>query len=373
MLDLEPAAEHLAVAEVSRNIGLELLSPAARDAEAARAVPAAVWKSLLESGLTVPVPEERGGGGVPDTLTQMIAIENLAYGDPGIALASAWSGGAAFLLGRHASADHDDLITALVSDQDARGSIALYEGFGRAPSEFATTVTVQSDGSVKVVGRKVGVPFAAEAANLIVVGSDAATGKLRAVIVASGTPGVLVEANPGNLALDAAGTASVSFDVSVPAANLVGGADADSQALAGTVERIRLVTAAVQIGMAQRAIDYASNYAVDRIAFGRPISSFQGISFPLAEAQMRVAELRLELSEVATGLENEPFSDHSVAVTRLVNYAGEVASESTRNAVQTLGGHGFIIDHPVELWYRSAAALAALDFDLNHSSFQAAL
>ncbi len=62
-----------------------------------------------------------------------------------------------------------------------------------------------------------------------------------------------------------------------------------------------------------------------------------------------------------------------MAVTRLVNQAGEVAAESSRSAVQTLGGHGFILDHPVELWYRSAAALAAVDFDLNHSAFQPAI
>jgi alkylation response protein AidB-like acyl-CoA dehydrogenase len=372
MLELEPAEDLAAVAEVARSIGLDVLSPAARQAETARAVPAAVWKALLDSGLTVPVAEDRGGGGVLDTMTHMLAVENLAYGDPGIAVAAAWSGAAAFLLGQHGTGDHDALLARLLTDPDARGSVALYEGFGRAPAEYATTVTVDADGT-RVRGRKVSVPFAALAGNVIVVGNDATSGKLRAVVVPTGAPGVLVEPNPGGLALDAAGIGSVSYDVSVPSTNLVGGADADSRALAQSVERIRLIIAAVQIGTAQRAIDYASRYAVDRIAFGRPIASFQGISFLLAEAQMRVAELRLEISDIAARLDTEPFEDLSDAVSRLLSYAGEVGAETTRNAVQTLGGHGFIIDHPVELWYRSAAALAALDFDLNHSSFQPAL
>jgi alkylation response protein AidB-like acyl-CoA dehydrogenase len=372
MLELEPAEELAAVAEVARSIGLDVLSPAAREAETARAVPAAAWRALLDSGLTVPVAEDRGGGGVLDTMTHMLAVENLAYGDPGIAVAAAWSGAAAFLLGRHGTLDQDALLSRLLTDPDARGSVALYEGFGRAPAEYATTITVAGD-SARVAGRKVGVPFSARAESFIVVGNDAASGTLRAVVVRAGTPGVLIEPDLGGIAIDAAGIASVSYDVSVPSTNLVGGADADWRMLAQSVERIRLISAAAQIGTAQRAIDYASRYAVDRIAFGRPIASFQGISFPLAEAQMRVAELRLELRVIATRLDTDPFEDLSDAVSRLVSYAGEVGAETTRNAVQTLGGHGFIIDHPVELWYRSAAALAALDFDLNLSSFQPAL
>jgi alkylation response protein AidB-like acyl-CoA dehydrogenase len=372
MLDLEPAEEHLAVAEVAKSIGLELLSPAARAAEAQGGVPQSVWNSLLGSGLTVPVPEERGGGGVPDTITQMVAIENLAYGDPGITLAAVWSGAAAFVLARHASPDQDALLSALVGNPEARGSLALYEGFGRSPKEFATTVSVDGD-TVTVAGTKVGVPFAAAAENIIVVGRDARTGALRAVNVPRATPGVDVHANPGYLALAAAGTVSVTFDVSLSTANLIGGVDVDSQSLASTVERIRLAGAAVQAGTAQRAIEYAARYAVDRIAFGKPIASFQGVSFPLAEAQMRVDQLRLEIAEVAGGLETEPGEDFTLPVTRVVSYANEVAAESTRNAVQTLGGHGFIRDHPVELWYRSAAALSTLDFDPSFSSFSAAL
>jgi alkylation response protein AidB-like acyl-CoA dehydrogenase len=372
LLDLEAAEEHLAVAEVSKNIGLELLYPAARDAEAARSVPQGVWRALLDTGLTVPVPEELGGGGVPDAITQMIATENLAYGDPGITLAAVWSGAAAFLLSRHASTEQAQLLADLVGNPDARGALALYEGYGRAPWEYQTTVAVQADGSVKVTGHKVSVPFAAEVENIIVVGLDATSGALRAVLVPAAA-GVTIEENPSNLALDATSAVSVSFDVTVPVANLIGGPDADAQTLATTVERIRLLVAAVQVGTAQRAIEYAAHYATERIAFGKPIAAFQGISFPLAESQMQLEELRLEIYEVAACLETEPGQDFSSAVTAVVNYAGEVAAEATRTAVQTLGGHGFIKDHPVELWYRSAAALSALDFDPTYSSFQPAL
>ena len=226
MLDLTPADEHLAVADVARAMGLELLSPAAREAEAAGAVPAALWKSLLDSGLTVPVSEERGGDGEPDTLTQMIAIENLAYGDPGIALAAAWSGAAAFVLGRHGSAEPDGLLSALLSDPAARGSIALYEG------DRAGAVGVRDHGQREhrrhraCAGPQGRRAVRRIASDFLVVGR-AADGKLSVIVVPNGTPGVIVEPSPGHLALDAAGARSVSFDVTVPAVNLVGGPGAE--------------------------------------------------------------------------------------------------------------------------------------------------
>jgi alkylation response protein AidB-like acyl-CoA dehydrogenase len=371
MMDLEPADEHIAVAEVARGIGLDLLSPAARQAETDAAVPDGVWKTLTETGLTAPVPEEFGGGGVPDTVTQMIAVENLAYGDPGITLAALGSGAAALVLARHGSPHQTGLLRALVRDPGSRGAVALYEGHGRAPGEFATTIGVTAEG-LHIRGRKVAVPFAAAADPLIVVGADPATGGLRAAIVPSSGPGVVIEADDRGLALDAMAAATVSFDVTVPVQNLVGGPD-DAETLANTIGRIRLSVAAVQVGTAQRAVDYAAKYATERVAFGRPIAGFQGVSFPLAEAQIRIQEARLEIAEVATLLDGDESGNPEEAVTRVVNYASEVAAEATRDAVQTLGGHGFIVEHPVELWYRSAAALSTVDFDPLCSSFEPAL
>lgn len=178
-----------------------------------------------------------------------------------------------------------------------------------------------------------------------------------------------VEGAGRGLALDAAALATVSFDVPLPASAAVG----DGDALAGTVDRLRLAVAAAQVGTAMRAVEYASKYATERVAFGRPIAGFQGVAFPLAEALMRIHEVRLEVTEAAVLLDADRYAEAAQAVTRAVNYAGEVATEATRTAVQTLGGHGFIAEHPVEIWYRAATALAAIDFDPLRSSFAPAL
>jgi len=372
MIYLEQPEEIEEIAELAKSIGDELISPAARDAEREGAVPKEVWSRLFETGLTVPVPEELGGGGIPDALTFLAAVENLAYGDPGIALASFWSGSAALFIARHGSADQKALLSALASNPDARGSVAAYEGFGRNPSEYETTIAVEGD-QVRVVGRKVGVAFAASADPLIVVGRDPGTGALRAVVLTSAHEGVTVEhAGPG-LALDAAQLATLTFNVTVPVAALLGGVDVDSVGLRASVNQFRIFAASAALGAGQRAVEYAAKYATERVAFGVPIASFQGVSFPLAEALMRLDAARLELNDLALAVEEGSPDGTEDRTAQAVGYATESAVQATRDAVQTLGGHGFIEDHPVELWYRSTAALASLDFDPARTPFAARL
>jgi alkylation response protein AidB-like acyl-CoA dehydrogenase len=371
-MHLQPNEEHEAVAELARSIATEILAPSAREAEHDQAIPKEVWNKLFESGLTVPIPEELGGGGVPDAITQLIAVENLAHGDAGIAMAAVWSGAASALIARHGTVAQTDQLRIAASNADARGAVAVFEGFGRSPAELATTITVDGT-SVHVAGRKVGVAFAATADPLVVVGRDAQDGRLRAVVLTSSTSGVSVDEVSRSIALDAAATSSVTFDVTVTTDALLGGVDADGNALTISIQQLRLLTAAALIGTAQRAIEYAADYATTRIAFGKPIAGFQGISFPLAEAVMQLDASRLEIKDVAQRLADGVNGALENEVAYAVGYAAELALTATRDSVQTLGGHGFIRDHPVELWYRSAAALAALDFDSTRSPFEPAL
>lgn len=374
MINLVPDEELTEVGALARSIGDELLYPAARDAERDRAVPADVWHKLFETGLTMPVPEEHGGGGVPDPLTLLAAVENLAHGDPGIALAAVWNGAAAQLIAEHGTPEQQQLLSRLASDPTLRTAVASYEGFGRGPSEYATTVTVDGD-SVRVVGTKHAVAFAAVADPVIVVGVDVATGAQRAVVVPAGTPGLTVGTEPGRIALDAAQAASIGLDVTLPVSALLGGAGAgaDAAALTTSVQQLRLLAAAAAVGTAHRATEYAAQYATTRIAFGQPIAAFQGVAFPLAESLIRIEAARLELADAVLTLLADPVGDHEDAVAQAVTYALSVGTQATRVAVQTLGGHGFIKDHPVELWYRSAAALSALDLDTSRAPFTAAL
>jgi alkylation response protein AidB-like acyl-CoA dehydrogenase len=373
MMELDLEDEQLAVRDLARSLARGVVAPAAREAEATGTLPASVWAALVDSGLAVGVPEQHGGGGIPGCLTQLVAIEELAAGDPGIAVAMAWAGAAALLIGTCGTpAQQDAFFSAFAADPTRRGAAALYEGFGRAPTEYETRVSAGADGSWSVTGAKVAVPFAGSAPTLVVVGTDGR--RLRAAVIEPGAAGVTVAPGPadGSLALGVAGLGSVRFDHRFPSDALLGGADGDDAPLSAAIGRLRLVPAAAAIGCARRAVEYAADYANQREAFGRAISSFQGVSFLLAEAAMRIQAARLELWDVAARIDEGQLHTEAT-VSRAVNYAGAVAAESARDALQVLGGHGFITDHPVERWYRSTATLSTIDFDPACTAFAPAL
>ncbi len=375
MFDLDVSDERIAVRDLGRSLGLDVLSPAAKDAERTRSVPSSVLGALHETGLTVLIDEAFGGGGVPDVGTHMIAVEALAYGDPGITVAALWAGaGARFVSGCATPEQAASLLPHLATDRTATAAVALYEGFGRAPSEFTTTIAECPDGTWRVRGRKLCVANADGAVALIVVGVDPSNGRLRAALLTGPTrhSGVVVMQDDERLALGAARTFTVTVDATVHDDDLLGGPHTAPGALELAVGWFRLLLAAAQCGTAQRATDYASKYATERIAFGKPIATFQGVSFLLADSAIRIGAARLEMLDAAAHLEAGSARSED-SVTKAVNYCGVVATTATRDAIQVLGGHGFITDHPVELWYRSSAAMSVLDHDPLLSNFEPAL
>jgi alkylation response protein AidB-like acyl-CoA dehydrogenase len=375
MFDLDVSDERLAVADLGRGLAMDVLSPAAKRAERERAIPAEVRRSLHETGLTTLVGEAFGGGGIPTIGTHMVAVEAMSYGDPGLTVAALWAGAGAILLGQCGTADQTKAyLPTLATDASASSVVALYEGFGRSPSEYTTTINQTAAGRWRVSGTKLAVPHVPDAGSMIVVGNDPGDGRMRAVIFPNPAsyPGVTVTADDERIALGAAPTSTVIVDAEVGADQLLGGAEADSETLNRAVGWVRLMVAAAQCGTAQRATDYASKYATERIAFGKPIATFQGVSFMLADSAMRIGVARLEMLDAAAHLDEQLLGSEGV-VSRAVNYCGVVGTNTTRDAIQVLGGHGFITDHPVELWYRSSAALSVLDHDPLLSNFEPAM
>lgn len=374
MADFSLTDEQRYVAELASSLADEVVSPAARDGELAGSISADVWKRLLDTGLSVPVAEEYGGAGVADPLTQLIFTERLAQGDAAIASAVTWTGSAALLIGDLGTRQQrETLLPAFVADLTVRAAVALHEGFGRTPAEYLTSFEREGD-SWRIRGRKVAVPFGGDAAPLLVVGIEPAADRtLVAVLPSAGTSGITATSSTGNLGFEAAPVATLDIDALVDQDAILGGPEANPEAITRSVSHVRLQTAALAVGCGQRAVDYAADYAKGREAFGRPIASFQGVAFLIADAQMQLDAARLEISEAASRLDNGDLADIERATTLAVNYAGRIAAFATRDAVQILGGHGFITDHPVERWYRQAATLAAIDFDPSISAFTPAL
>lgn len=190
-------------------------------------------------------------------------------------------------------------------------------------------------------------------------------------VVPGGTPGLEMVRKLDKLGCRASHTAELRFDgVRVPAANLLGGDEKlehklanareaqkdgkrSSSATLGTFEQTRPMVAAQALGIARAALEYTTEYANRREAFGGPIMDNQGIAFPLADLAMQIDAARLLTWRAswmaATGV---PFNRGEGSMSKLA--ASEVAVKTTERAIQTLGGWGYISDHPVEKWYRDA-------------------
>jgi acyl-CoA dehydrogenase len=365
---LDLSAEQEAIRELAGSLAREVLRPAAEQAEEQRGLPPAVASAFGGSGLCASVPEAYGGQGTIDALTGVLVAEALGHGDPGTALGLLAPGLAATFIDLCGDEQQRARWLPAFAAEGAigHGRVLLYEGFGRPATQPRTTARGTVDGWV-LDGRKDAV-VNPSGAGLSVVVADGEEGELGAFVFEGAPAGLSIDrddASSGKLGLDAAPTAAFSLrDAALPAhARLAaGGGDAVLRAIA----RFRLTVAAIAVGTAAASFDYASGYANERIAFGKPISSFQAIAFMLVDMRMDIDVARLAVWEAACAAEDEGTTVDSLGrlTDRAVSGALDVAVRSTRDGIQVLGGHGYLADHPLERWYRAASTLSCMDFDL---------
>lgn len=342
----------------------ERLRPIAADAEKARAVPEDVLTELHGMGVLNPVDEEYGGQGVLDPVAWVLSLEELAVGDPGIAYHVAESSQAGFVLsgGENESA-RTKYLSMLAARPAVRTSTWLFEDFGRGTAELACTASRTGSGWT-LTGRKTSVLAPGCADITVIVAKEAESDRLLAFACGDEiNDRIRVERDDredGKCGMIAVHSGCVSFErLELPESALI----ADGSALLRALALHRLSLAAVAVGTAEAAFAYAVDYAKQRIAFGNRIADYQGVSFPLANLAMAIQAARLTMWEAAGEFHTADHDVLEVRASRALVDATTVAVRATRDSINTLGGHGFLTDHPVERWYRAAITLAAVDFD----------
>jgi alkylation response protein AidB-like acyl-CoA dehydrogenase len=186
--------------------------------------------------------------------------------------------------------------------------------------------------------------------------TDRENRRTSAFVVEKDTPGF----DPGQLehklGIKGSPTGSPSFtDVRVPEENLIGGEGNGLRVALGTLERTRLGAAAQAVGIAQGATDYANAYAKERVAFGKPINQLQAIQFKLADMEAGTAAAR-ELLYKACSMADRP--ERPADLGKWTSMAKLIASDNamkvTVEAIQVLGGYGYVNEYPVERMMRDA-------------------
>jgi alkylation response protein AidB-like acyl-CoA dehydrogenase len=205
-------------------------------------------------------------------------------------------------------------------------------------------------------GSKCFVPLADRASHFLVVARQG--DRLDAFIVPRDAAGLTISDAERNLGLKALTTGTLTLEgVRVAERDRLGGAHGAD--VARLLNQCRVGLAAVLTGLSRAVLEYCVPYAKERVAFGEAIARKQSIAFRLAEMHMEVESMRWMIWKAAGDLERGRDATRSTHLARL--YANEKAMWIADNGVQVLGGHGFIREHPVEMWYRNARTLSVLE------------
>lgn len=356
--------EQRELVQLARDFARSELRPIAAKYEESWELPRDLLAKAASLGLlSYSLPEQYGGGGV-DPITSAMVMEEVTWGDPGLAtlLGSAQLFGGGLLAAGATQAQLDEWLTLMCRPEGAIGAIAFSEP--HAGSDFASIrASAVRDGDEWVInGEKTWITGGGTFADAMLVfartGGEGAGG-ISTFIVEGSRPGVSAQ-KLVLMGLRSSYTGSIFFDdVRVPADRLVGGEGAGFSNAMGFFAHSRPQVAAAAIGIARAAYEYAVQYANERTAFGKPIIARQGVSFMLADMGMKIEAARALTWRACDAVRRG--EDPGLIGSYAKAFASDVAMEVTTNAVQVLGGAGLSTDHPVERWMRDAKVLQIVE------------
>ena len=355
MISFDMTEEQKMIVEAVSKFAVDEVREAARECDEAGHIPKELIDTAWEFELIAShVPEEYDGFGEHSALTGVLVAEELAYGDLSIALHAMAPGLAAFpILEGGTDAQKQAYLPLFCTETFKPATAALVEPrYDFDPYELATTAALKGDGYA-LNGQKCYVPLAADADLLLVWAAE--NGATQGFILPQGTPGLEIGETEKNMGIKALATYELALnDCRVPQANKLGGeAGCDFDRI---LNHSRVALAAMAVGVARGAYEYAREYAKERHAFGEPIASRQAIAFMLAEMAIEVDATRLMAWEAAWKLDRGEDATKECYLAK--TYADDMVLTVTDGAVQVLGGYGYIRDYPVEMWLRNGRGFA---------------
>ena len=340
------------------------LRPIAREWDEREDCPPELLAKAAALGLTShAIPAEYGGGGV-SAVTASLVAEELSWGCAGLA---APIGATMFpvrpLLRAGTEEQRQRWLPRLASEDGCLAAIAFTEP-GAGSDVAGIQATARREGEEYVLnGEKCYVTNGGIAELTIVFAK--LDGAITAFLVEAGDPGVSAGRKEPKLGLRSSYTGSILFDdARIPADRLLGDEGEGFAIAMDFFLHSRPQVAASAVGIARAAFEYATAYACERQAFGKPLLAKQGVSFKLADMAIGVEAARLLVWRAAAALDSPSHrqSDDPGLLGSLAKaFAADTAMSVTTDAVQVLGGAGIMRDHPVEKWLRDAKVLQIVE------------
>ncbi|MEN1969981.1 acyl-CoA dehydrogenase family protein [Lentibacillus sp. N15] len=360
-MNFELTKEQIMIKKMVRDFAESVIKPRAIEIDKEATFPVDIFEQMGELGLLgIPFPEQYGGSG-GDTISYALAVEEIARvcGSTGLSYAAAVSLGASPIY-YFGTEEQKTTFLQPLAQGTALGSFGLTEpNAGSDAGGTKTTAIIDGDDYI-INGEKCFITNANYAKTIIVT---AVTGKdhrgknvISAIIVPADAEGVTTKNNYDKMGVRGSDTAEIVLDnVRVPRGNLLGDPEKGFKQFLHTLDGGRISIGSLGLGIAQASLEKALAYAKERQQFKQPISNFQAIQFKLADMAMEV-ELARNMVHKAAWLKDQgkPFTKEA-AFAKL--YATETAVRSANQAIQILGGYGYMREYEVERYLRDAKLL----------------
>jgi len=359
---LLPTEEAHDLLDLTAELADRELAPQAAGYEERAEFPSAALKTLGRAGLLgLPYPEEFGGGGQPYEVYLQV-IEELARRWLAVAEAVSVHTLACYPMFAYGTDSQRKRHLPDMVGGNQLGAYCLSEPQGGSDAAALATKARREGDEYVVDGTKAWITHAGRADfyNVFVRTGGPGAGGVSCLFVDGDTAGVVAQAPEKTMGLRASPVAQIVFDgARVPADRILGAEGGGFKIALAALDGGRLGIAACAVGLGQAALDYATAYAREREQFGGPIIDLQGVGFMLADMATKVSAAR------ALTLYAARLRDHgqlySIEAAKAKLFATDVAMAVTTDAVQVLGGYGYVAEHPVERYMREAKVLQIVE------------
>ncbi|MEV4705092.1 acyl-CoA dehydrogenase family protein [Actinoplanes sp. NPDC049316] len=356
-----PSDEAYELLGLTREIAEGELVPRAAPYEERGEFPRDVLRTIGRAGLLgLPYPEADGGGGQPYEVYLQV-LETLATSWVAIAEAVSVHTLSCFPVAAYGTERQRKSLPDMLGG-DLLGAYCLSEPQGGSDAASLTTRAVRDTDEYVVTGTKAWITHGGHADfyNIFCrTGGPGAAG-ISCLLADATTPGLLPQPPERTMGLRSSAPAQIVLDgARVPVDRLVGEEGGGFRIAMQALDAGRLGIAACAVGLAQAALDQAAAYAKERTQFGKPIAAFQGVGFMLADMATQIAAARALM--LAAARLKDAGRPYSAEAAKAKLFATDTAMKVTTDAVQVLGGSGYVSDYPVERYFREAKVLQIVE------------
>ncbi|GAC1349140.1 MAG: acyl-CoA dehydrogenase [Ktedonobacteraceae bacterium] len=346
--------EQSEISDMVRRFTEREIAPRAEEWDETQHFPREVYSEMAKLGLMgMTTPEEYGGSAL-SRLSGALVYEELAKGEMATSVGLSVHNMITGSIARFGNQEQRQRWVTKLAAGELLGAFSLSEAASGSDAASLQCRAESRDGSYILNGTKMWVTNGGEADIYLLMartgGGRGAVG-ISCFVVEKDTPGFSFGKIERKMGLHSSPTREIIFeDCKIPASNRLSEEGQGFKIALSSLDGGRINIGAIAVGVAQAAFDVACNYAREREQFGHPLGAFQGVQFMLADMAMKIEAARLLVYEAAYRLDTGQSAGMNASMAKC--FATDMAMEVTTNAVQVLGGAGYVRDYPVERYMR---------------------